>query len=375
MSSAAAATTPPSVSSVAPHAAALDAHARVRAAWHFSIACSTSFSTSCGDGPVGESSAAMRRRFDGAQDRGLERRVAFLEIQRDLGIADPAPQRQDEAEPTRPAKTSSAMTRNEMMAVGAEAQRFEARGRQQQREERAATTITAPRSASLRRQRLRTRWMTSTSSARRSEPCASVSHVGSSSATLRVDFLRIHPAVRVVYGAPEAPVRRARKAARVLERQVRDDHFGGEEQQAGDQQVPPEALALFGLFRRQLGGACGAPVTAVGVARPVTAATSSLRVERRQVRLGRVDVHGDPLRARRGVVGGRESRRRPARSARAGRLGGRASRAARPPASRRRGRRLLLSSATGRRPRRPSTTTAAARTDRGTATSWCTSGR
>ena len=71
-------------------------------AWHFSTADSTSRLTSaaeCGDSACARGSRALD--FDGADDRGLQRRLVLLEIQRDLLVADAAQQRPQEEPATR----------------------------------------------------------------------------------------------------------------------------------------------------------------------------------------------------------------------------------------------------------------------------------
>ena len=62
---------------------------------HFSIACSTRRSTITG-GTASAPRADRSAHFDGAQDRGLQRRIVLFDVQRHLHVGDPAAQRPNE---------------------------------------------------------------------------------------------------------------------------------------------------------------------------------------------------------------------------------------------------------------------------------------
>ena len=87
---------PPSVESMPPQPLALDRHALVDARGTARSPVRRAFDE------MRRRPGAIRRRrapsFDRAQDGGLERRVAFLEVQRHLRVGDAAAQRPDEGE-------------------------------------------------------------------------------------------------------------------------------------------------------------------------------------------------------------------------------------------------------------------------------------
>ena len=75
--------------------------------------------------------------LDRAQDGGLQRRVALLEIQRDLRVGDASEQRPDEPEPHQAGEDDEGRDAERDDGGRAEPERFETRRRQQQRQQRA----------------------------------------------------------------------------------------------------------------------------------------------------------------------------------------------------------------------------------------------
>src|SRR6202163_474293 len=103
-----------------------------------------------------------------------------------------------------------------------------------------ATTMTAPRSASLSRQRFRTRWTISMSSGRRSD-WLNPSGMSASEYTRRA--LGTHRSQ--IFSLPAA----VRLQKSFVPRQVvREGHFGGEHDQTRRQEIPPQPLPAVGLF-------------------------------------------------------------------------------------------------------------------------------
>ena len=78
-----------------------------------------------------------RRRLDGAQNRGFELRIVFLEVHRDLRIADLPAQRTHEEQPHERGEHGDGDDAERDDRAGRETQRFEARGGQEQRQQRA----------------------------------------------------------------------------------------------------------------------------------------------------------------------------------------------------------------------------------------------
>ena len=256
--------------------------------------------------------------------------------------------------------------RNAMMAVGLNRSASRLEADSSSASSVPATTTTAPRSASRRRQRFRTRRMTSTSSARRSDAGLPSDMSAIARGHLRVDT----PA------GYTPDLRNGSTGIVLVSRQpVRDDRLGRQQQQAGEQQVPPEALPSLGLLRASASAAAAAWRRrwrrAAGHRRDEFGGSSGARSDSAgsrftAMRSGRPRCCAAGADLVDALLGQLE--RCPARSpACVDPLAGRRHDHAVGAALEQRGR--------DRRPGRPCATTAAARTARGSATSWWTSGR
>src|SRR5712691_3796815 len=161
-----------------------------------------------------------------------------------------------------------------------------------------ARTTTAPRRASLKRQRLRTRRMTSTSSVRWSMSPYSLclrkprpAEAGSyrnraTDYTVRTKKARPNHGLKVL----AAKIFRLQKS--LFSRQmVRNDGFCRQQQQAGHEQVPPQALPPLGLLARHLLRLRGLRLHRRRVARD--GRDELARIDRRQIRLGGLEIDGD----------------------------------------------------------------------------------
>ena len=196
-----------------------------------------------------------------------------------------------------------------MMAGGAEPERLEPRGREQQREHRAGddddrAPQREPHAPAV------------------PYPADDVDELGAmvhvAAPSILYAFEQITPVrARQTYAARQTQSGHCLLQEFLFARQaVRNHGFGGQQQQAGQQQIPPQALALLGLLARHLlRPAPAEPPPAV--AWPVTAATSSA---------GSSGVRSDSAGSRLTAIASRPAgrsprprglRRRPARSARA----------------------------------------------------------
>ena len=77
----------------------------------------------------------VARRLDGADDRGFELGIRFLQVHGDLGIAHAAPHRLDEREVEQPEEDHERYDAEPDDRRDAEAERFEARREEQQRQD------------------------------------------------------------------------------------------------------------------------------------------------------------------------------------------------------------------------------------------------
>src|SRR5205823_14895124 len=116
-----------------------------------------------------------------------------------------------------------------------------------------------------------------------------------SALTVRPESAALHRSetragLHVITGyAPRNPPRYGYLQELLLAREVvRDRGFGGEQADAGEQQVPPEALALLRFFARHLLRLLGLDAQRRGVAGHRR--NELARIDRAQVRLGGVEV-------------------------------------------------------------------------------------